>query len=272
MLPTPFPNLLVNGSSGIAVGMATNIPPHNLSEVDRRGHRVIDLTMTPMDAGRAAAGRSRASEKLRELLAADPRARLPDRRHHRRPRAASTQAYTDRPRRRSRCAPRPRSSRSKKGDRHADRRHRDSLPGQQGEADRAIAELVREKTHRGHLRHPRRVRPRRHAHRHRAEARRSRRGRAEQPLQAHAAADHASASSCWPSSTAGRACCRCVELHRALRRVPPRGRAPAHRVRAAQGRGARPHPRRPEDRARPPRRGHHADPRARRTRPRRATA
>src|SRR5215203_4213760 len=33
LLPSRFPNLLVNGSSGIAVGMATNIPPHNLSEV-----------------------------------------------------------------------------------------------------------------------------------------------------------------------------------------------------------------------------------------------
>ena len=35
VLPSRFPNLLVNGSTGIAVGMATNIPPHNL----RRGHR-----------------------------------------------------------------------------------------------------------------------------------------------------------------------------------------------------------------------------------------
>ena len=33
VLPSAFPNLIVNGSSGIAVGMATNIPPHNLSEV-----------------------------------------------------------------------------------------------------------------------------------------------------------------------------------------------------------------------------------------------
>jgi len=33
VLPSRFPNLLVNGSSGIAVGMATNIPPHNLAEV-----------------------------------------------------------------------------------------------------------------------------------------------------------------------------------------------------------------------------------------------
>ena len=33
VLPCKFPNLLVNGSEGIAVGMATKIPPHNLNEV-----------------------------------------------------------------------------------------------------------------------------------------------------------------------------------------------------------------------------------------------
>ena len=33
VLPSRFPNLLVNGSAGIAVGMATNIPPHNLREI-----------------------------------------------------------------------------------------------------------------------------------------------------------------------------------------------------------------------------------------------
>ena len=33
VLPSRFPNLLVNGSAGIAVGMATNIPPHNLKEI-----------------------------------------------------------------------------------------------------------------------------------------------------------------------------------------------------------------------------------------------
>src|SRR5471032_655836 len=33
VLPAPFPNLLVNGSAGIAVGMATNVPPHNMREV-----------------------------------------------------------------------------------------------------------------------------------------------------------------------------------------------------------------------------------------------
>lgn len=42
VLPARFPNLLVNGSSGIAVGMATNIPPHNLSEA-------IDATCVMLD-------------------------------------------------------------------------------------------------------------------------------------------------------------------------------------------------------------------------------
>src|SRR3954464_8013936 len=44
VLPARFPNLLVNGSSGIAVGMATNIPPHNLSEVV---DAVIELVDNP---------------------------------------------------------------------------------------------------------------------------------------------------------------------------------------------------------------------------------
>ena len=66
VLPARFPNLIVNGSQGIAVGMATNIPPHNLAggvqrgaEVDRQARR---------DARRPDAHRERA--------------RLPDRRPH----------------------------------------------------------------------------------------------------------------------------------------------------------------------------------------------
>ena len=42
VLPTRIPNLLVNGSSGIAVGMATNIPPHNLVEICEAIKKVID--------------------------------------------------------------------------------------------------------------------------------------------------------------------------------------------------------------------------------------
>ena len=42
ILPSRFPNLLVNGTSGIAVGMATNIPPHNLTEVINGVIKIID--------------------------------------------------------------------------------------------------------------------------------------------------------------------------------------------------------------------------------------
>ena len=42
VLPARFPNLLVNGSNGIAVGMATSIPPHNMAEVCEAVIRVID--------------------------------------------------------------------------------------------------------------------------------------------------------------------------------------------------------------------------------------
>lgn len=42
VLPARFPNLLVNGTSGIAVGMATNIPPHNLTEVINAVVKIID--------------------------------------------------------------------------------------------------------------------------------------------------------------------------------------------------------------------------------------
>src|SRR5437016_2818127 len=42
VLPARFPNLIVNGSAGIAVGMATNIPPHNLREIVAATKRLID--------------------------------------------------------------------------------------------------------------------------------------------------------------------------------------------------------------------------------------
>ena len=49
VLPVKFPNLLVNGSVGIAVGMATNIPPHNLTEVINGVVKIID---NQVDEGR----------------------------------------------------------------------------------------------------------------------------------------------------------------------------------------------------------------------------
>ncbi|HMS87128.1 MAG TPA: DNA topoisomerase 4 subunit A, partial [Acidimicrobiales bacterium] len=50
VLPSRFPNLLVNGSQGIAVGMATNIPPHNLGEIiDATVHLMDNPEATPDD-------------------------------------------------------------------------------------------------------------------------------------------------------------------------------------------------------------------------------
>ena len=48
VLPTRVPNLLVNGSAGIAVGMATNIPPHNLTEIVNATIALIQNPQTPL--------------------------------------------------------------------------------------------------------------------------------------------------------------------------------------------------------------------------------
>lgn len=50
VLPARFPNLLVNGSSGIAVGMATNIPPHNLGEIVDACLAIIDDPVVSIEA------------------------------------------------------------------------------------------------------------------------------------------------------------------------------------------------------------------------------
>src|SRR5204863_4515167 len=49
VLPSRFPNLLVNGSQGIAVGMATNIPPHNLGEIIDATNHLIDNPEATVD-------------------------------------------------------------------------------------------------------------------------------------------------------------------------------------------------------------------------------
>jgi DNA gyrase subunit A len=48
VLPTRIPNLLVNGSNGIAVGMATNIPPHNLNEIVEAAIMLVNNPATPL--------------------------------------------------------------------------------------------------------------------------------------------------------------------------------------------------------------------------------
>src|SRR5213083_3788790 len=63
VLPAPFPNLLVNGSAGIAVGMATNIPPHNMREIIDGCVWLIENTHFAEAGTRLTTG-----EKLRNLI------------------------------------------------------------------------------------------------------------------------------------------------------------------------------------------------------------
>ena len=76
VMPTRVPNLLVNGSSGIAVGMATNIPPHNLGEVvDGCLALIDDDSLTPDDLSGEQGTVDREDRRAGE--------RQEDRRHHR---------------------------------------------------------------------------------------------------------------------------------------------------------------------------------------------
>ena len=109
--PARFPNLLVNGGGGIAVGMATNIPPHNLGEV-------IDAADAPdrqprRDAGRPDEVRARARTSRPARL--DPRA------------GRASRTRTRRAAARSRSARSPTIEEGTSG-RSADRRHRASVP------------------------------------------------------------------------------------------------------------------------------------------------
>ncbi len=69
ILPSRFPNLLVNGSAGIAVGMATNIPPHNLREVALRPRS--GRSSTPRPRARSCSRRSSSASRARTSPPAD---------------------------------------------------------------------------------------------------------------------------------------------------------------------------------------------------------
>ena len=119
MLPADFPNLLANGSAGIAVGMATSIPPHNVEELCTA---LLHLIKHP----------NATIEKLVEFV---PGPDFPDRRHHRRAARRDPRGLQDRPRR---LPPARQVGEGGHRARHLpDRRHRNSLPGAEGQAGRA---------------------------------------------------------------------------------------------------------------------------------------
>ena len=256
VLPARFPNLLINGSAGIAVGMATNIPPHNLREVAAGAQWCLENPEA-------------SHEELLDALI--ERIKGPD---------FPTGALVV----------------GRKGIEEAYRTGRGSitmravveveeiqnrqclvvteLPYQTNPDNLAqkIADLVKD----GKVGGIADVRdetslPYRPAPRHRPEEGRGRQGRTEQPLQAHRSAvelqrQHAGAGRrCAAHPLPGR-------VHPALGGAPDRGHRPPDEVPAAQGRGAGAHPARPAEGPGRHRRGHRADPaqRHRRDRARRA--
>ncbi len=169
-----FPNLLINGTGGIAVGMATNIPPHNLREVAE----AVFWAWTTTRPTR----RPRSRRVMERVKGPDfPTAGLiVGRTASRRPTPPAAA--------RSGCAVSSRSRRTQGA--APPRHHRAAVPGQPGQPHHLDRRAGPRRQARGHLRDRRRVlRPRRHAHRRHAQARRRGQGRAEQPLQAHPAAD-----------------------------------------------------------------------------------
>ena len=148
VLPSRFPNLLVNGSQGIAVGMATNIPPHNLREI-------VNGMVALMDDPEI---------DLAGLMEYVKGPRLPDGRHH------------HGPQRHPRClrhGPRQNHAAGPCRDhREKERALRDPDFGNPYMVNKtrlieSIADLVKDKAHRGHQRPERRVlEPHRHEDRH----------------------------------------------------------------------------------------------------------
>jgi DNA gyrase/topoisomerase IV subunit A len=226
VLPAPFPNLLVNGSAGIAVGMATNVPPHNLREVIDGCIWLIDNTHFAEAGTRLTTG-----EKLRNLIRLIPAPDFPTAGQIV-GRQGAVQAYTTG---RGSILMRARSGieTNKKGDKQSI--VVTEIPHQVNKAkliERDRRSRAR-KDHRRHFRFAGRIRSRRNADRHRAEARRGGGGHTQQPLQAHAVAielrhhharDRRRTTEGIESSGARRKLCR----------VSPRRGAPPHRVRAEE--------------------------------------
>ena len=240
MLPARFPNLLVNGSQGIAVGMATNIPPHNLGEV--------------IDATEHLLGQPRGHPRRPHAVRQGPR--LPDRRpdhgpgrHHRRlPHRPGLDPPAGRGRDRGGPPQRPH------------RRHRAALPGEPEPVHHQDQGAGQHPRDRGHRRPQRRVVGQdRHAHRHQAQARRAGAGHPQQPLQAHPAADQLRGQ----HGGAGRRRAPHAQPARragGLHRPPGRGHHPPLGVPPRQGPGPGPHRRGPAQGARHDRRDHRRHP------------
>ena len=241
VLPARFPNLLVNGAAGIAVGMATNIPPHNLKEIvdatialikkpDITTDELIEIVPGPdFPTGGFIFGRNgirQAYEHGRGAILMRGRTTIEEHPKTGRKSIVATE-----------------------------------IPYQVNKSRliEKIAELVRDKKIEGIADMRDESRPRRHAHRRRPEEGRRPGGRPEQPLEDDAAAgvvrhQHAGDRRGTPAAPVAEA-----GAH-ALHRPPARRRHAADAVRSARGARSDAHPRGVEDRRRQHRRGHRSHP------------
>ncbi len=247
VLPARFPNLLVNGSAGIAVGMATNMPPHHLGEVVNAIVELIDDPAADVErlmkhvkgpdfpTGAIIVGRSGIRDAYRTgrgRVVVRARAHIEELRG-----GKSAIVITELP------------YGVKKG-------------GDAGVVTK-IAELVLDKTLTEISERPGLLRPHRDADRDRAEARGDPAGRPEQALQAHGSPDDVRlqrrrARGRRPEDALP------ARADHALPRLPARDRRAAVEARAAAGREPGPRPSGLPDRAGQPRRGDPPDPRRRR--------
>ena len=214
VLPARLPNLLLNGSSGIAVGMATNIPPHNLSELADAINYLIDNydeidDITVEDLMRFVPGPDFPTGGI--IVG----------------REGILQAYST-----------GRGRLTVRGLAHIEEQKSGryniiitEIPYQVNKTSliERIAELVREGKLDQISRPARRIRPARDEHRHRAQARRAAAPGAQPALQIHPAAVHLRRAACWPWWTASRACCRsnapCRSSSSTARRSSPAARS-----------------------------------------------
>ena len=163
-----LPQLLINGSSGIAVGMATNIPPHNLGEISDAIAAIID-------------DRKR---QRRRAVRHRQRPRLPDRRHDSGARSHSRSLQD-----RARFDRDSRYGRDHRGQRQVqDRHHRDPVSGLQEPHRGSDRRSARGEAHSGHRASRRSFESQGHERHRRAAEERDAESRAQPALQAHAAA------------------------------------------------------------------------------------
>ena len=219
VLPSRFPNLLVNGSTGIAVGMATNMPPHHLGETIDAIVAMIDNPDIDVEG------------LMKHVKGPDfpTGAYIVGRSRH--PRRVS---HRPRPHRHARARAHRGAARRQVGDRH----HRASVRREEGRRHRRHPQDRRPRPGQGahgDLRSRRPLRPHRHAHPGRAEARRDSAGRAQQALQAHAAAVDVRLQRRRARRRRAEDAVAARARH-ALPRLPARGRHPPLEGRAAQGR------------------------------------